>query len=104
MNNIEDFIQWFQGFRDGLDPANITKEHLDIIERKINGLQPLYDIAFPTQEDNDDYSAPWDGYFPPVIWPTIRKDTWSPPYIWCEHPIGTPQYQPHVGTPLSHVN
>lgn len=111
MTSIDDFINWWQGFRDAIDPANITQEHLDMIDRKINGLQDLWDIKLPSIEEQFDdgrYITDPDGRFPPVTWPPMWRNNPFPsvPQIWCGQPfhVGTPQDQPHVGTPLTHVN
>ena len=101
MTNIDDFINWWEGFRAGIDPNKITKEHLDIIDRKINGLQQLWDFEFPTYEDkeetprwpNTDYGWP---YTPPFQFPKITPDTYPRVTdIWCREN----QQYPRVGTP-----
>lgn len=109
--NINDFINWWQGFREGIDPANITKEHLDILDRKINGLQDLWDISLPTREETYDDCQAFPAMFPPGVWPNFPKPTdyFRPvPDIWCldngPYHVGTPQDQPHVGTPIRHYN
>lgn len=94
--NINDFLIWWEGFRAGLDPSNITVEHLDIIERKINGLVPLWDIKLPEQKEEE--APTWWHHRP--TWPTLIPMTPGRMDIWC----GTPQDQPHVGTPLRNIN
>lgn len=107
MTNIEDFLQWWDGFYSAIDKSKITPEHLDMINRKINGLQDLWDISLPSLEEtiddgwrpNQDYGWP---YVPPFFYPKITP--WSGPEIWCEQ-----QQYPRVGTPLgfgtpTHVN
>jgi hypothetical protein len=98
MTNINDFISWWRGFRDGVDPANITKEHLDIIERKINGLQELWDISLPTLEEREEV-IPWPNpiYGWPYVGPKVAPLPYSPrvPDIWCREN----QQYPRVGTP-----
>lgn len=58
MTNIDDFINWWRGFRDGIGSANITQEHLNMIDRKINGLQELWDISLPSKEEQEDVYPP----------------------------------------------
>lgn len=104
MTNINDFIQWWEGFRSGINPANITKEHLDILDKKINSLVDLYDIAFPEHNPiKDDLPyVPWPAqpsgwpYIQPFQFPKITPDSFPRvPEIWCKQD----QQYPRVGTP-----
>jgi hypothetical protein len=115
MTSIEDFLQWWDGFRSAIDPNKITKEHLDIIDRKINGLQQLWDFELPTREE-EETPIPWPlpdfiyPYVPPIQFPKITPNEYYPrvPHIWCmdnpSHDAGTLQNPPHVGTPRRHHN
>lgn len=114
MTNIDDFISWWQGFYAGIDPSRITKEHLDILNQKINGLRDLWDISLPSREEQEEvpyvpYTFPRDygwPYVPPFQFPKITPDVYPRiPDIWCR----TGQQYPRVGTPegfgtLQHVN
>jgi hypothetical protein len=112
MTSIEDFLQWWDGFRSAIDPNKITKEHLDIIDRKINGLQQLWDFELPTREEDEPIRwSPNEHFFPyitPIQFPKITPGEVFPrvPDIWCKGmPIsGDPINPPHVGTPLRHYN
>lgn len=105
MTNIDDFINWWRGFRDGIGSANITQEHLNMIDRKINGLQELWDISLPSKEEQEDVYPPPIGwpdrgygwpYVPPFQFPKITPDTCPRvPDIWCREN----QQYPRVGTP-----
>lgn len=107
MTNIDDFINWWEGFRDAIDPANITQEHWNIIERKINGLVDLWDISLPSHEEKEDTVFPnpirwpdsgygWPYNIPPFQFPKITPDTYPRvPDIWCRED----QQYPRVGTP-----
>ena len=92
MTNIEDFLQWWDGFRSAIDPNKITKEHLDIIDRKINSLQDLWDISLPSREEEFEQS-PTLPYFPMPLIPAF--DWPKTPHIWCKED----QQYPRVGTP-----
>jgi len=114
MTSIEDFLQWWDGFRSAIDPNKITKEHLDMIDRKISGLQQLWDFELPTREEQET-PTPWPSlpeyifpYAPPIQFPKINPGEVFPrvPDIWCKgYPnIGDPINPPYVGTPLRHIN